>query len=227
MAARLQSIQGRMAAAARRAGRELAAIRLIAVSKTHPAATLAELAGLGQRRFGENRLQEAQGKQAELAGLDPPLEWHFIGHLQRNKVNAVVGRFSLIHSVDSPRLIEALEARAAALNTTQAILFELNLAGEASKTGAAPSALEPMLAALASAPHLRGAGLMIVPPYADDPEASRPYFSELRQLLGDIGPRSNFAPQELSMGMSHDFDVAIEEGATLVRIGTALFGERG
>lgn len=222
LAARWAAIQGRIAAAEQRAGRPAGAVQLVAVSKTHPVETLHRAYELGQRVFGENRVQEALGK---MDAMGPGPEWHLIGHLQRNKVNAVVGRFALIHSVDSARLIEALDARARQLDLVQRVLLEINLGGEASKAGATEQEMEALLGALAQATHLRGEGLMLIPPYLEA-EAVRPYFRHLRELLMAIGERPNFIPRELSMGMSHDFEVAIEEGATLVRVGSALFGER-
>lgn len=227
IAERLMSIRSRMAAACARAGRDEHAVRLVAVSKTHPVASLRAALDAGQGIFGENRVQEALPK---IEALGPAAEFHFLGHLQRNKVNVVVGAFALIHSVDSVRLIEALEKRAAQLECVQPILLELNLAGEASKTGAPLDTLPAMLQALAAAPHLEVRGLMTVPPYDDDVEAARPVFRQLRTLCEACIAQGTLhvagGHPELSMGMSHDFEVAIEEGATLVRIGTAIFGER-
>lgn len=226
IAARLETIHGRIAEAAVRAGRGLGAVGLIAVSKTHGATVVSAAYAAGAHVFGENRVQEALPKIDALLELQPAPQWHLIGHLQRNKAKDIVGRFALIHSVDSVRLIEALEEAAAKRGVVQPILLQISLAGEEQKFGASHEALPALLEALAGAPHLRGEGLMTVPPYDDDAEASRPYFRRLRELLAQIGERPNFQPRELSMGMSGDFEVAIEEGATLVRVGTAIFGER-
>jgi len=223
---RLKGIQARIAAAARRAGRSPESVALVAVSKTHPAALIAAARAAGQRVFGESRLQEALPKIEALERTAPPPEWHLIGHLQRNKVAQAAGRFALIHSVDSVRLIEELEKQCAARGIDQRILLEINVSGEASKFGAPPEELPFLLAALEKTPHLRGEGLMTIPPYDLDPEAVRPHFARLRDLMAGLGERPNFTPRHLSMGMSGDFEVAIEEGATLVRVGTAIFGER-
>ncbi len=219
---RLAAVRERIERAARRAGRDPAAVELVAVTKTHPADAVRAAVDAGQSLFGENRLQEALPK---MDAVGPGPRWHLIGHLQRNKA-AAVGRFELIHSVDSTRLIEELERRAAAADTQQAILLQLNVAGEASKFGAAPADLPALLAALAAAPHLRALGLMTIPPWDDDPERTRPHFSALRRLLEEAQGPPNFEKKHLSMGMSGDFEVAIEEGATLVRLGSALFGPR-
>ena len=220
---RLEAIRERIEAAAVRSGRPRDAVQLVAVSKTHPAEAVEEALAAGQRLFGENRLQEALDKMDRLGGR---AEFHLIGHLQRNKAARAVGRFSLIHSVDSARLVEELDHRAAQAGLTQAILLQVNVAGEASKSGVAPEGLPELLAALDASPHIVGLGLMTIPPWSEDPEAVRPHFARLRQLMEGIGPRERFTPRHLSMGMSGDFEVAIEEGATLVRVGTAIFGER-
>lgn len=220
---RLKGIKTRIGAAARRAGRAPEEVGLIAVTKTHPAQSIEPLFELGQSAFGENRVQEALEKMEALAGRG---EWHLIGHLQRNKAALAAGRFALIHSVDSVRLIEELEKQAAKRNVVQSILLEINIAGETEKTGAAPDELAGMLQSLSMAPHLSAEGLMTMAPYDPDPEKARPHFARLRELLRAIGTRPGFTPRHLSMGMSGDFEVAIEEGATLVRIGTAIMGER-
>jgi pyridoxal phosphate enzyme (YggS family) len=222
---RIRSIRERIDAAASRAGRQPGEVGLIAVSKTFPAEAIRRAAEAGLREFGESRMQEAAGKLEALSELDA--RWHLIGHLQRNKVNAAVGRFAMIHSVDSARLIEALERRAAALDVRQPILLQLNVAGEASKFGAPPEALDELVGALGAAPHLVCEGLMTIPPWSEDAEAARPHFARLRSLLGRLPATDNIRPIHLSMGMSGDFEAAVEEGATMVRVGTAIFGGRG
>jgi hypothetical protein len=221
--ARLAAVRARIAAAAERAGRPAGEIELVAVTKTHPPEAVRALFESGHRAVGENRVQELIAKMDALGGEG---EWHLIGHLQRNKAAAIVGRAALIHSVDSVRLIEELNKRAEAKGVVQRVLLEINVAGEANKTGAEPEALGAMIEALAAAPNLRAEGLMTMAPYSDDPEAARPHFARLRELPASIPPSPHFRPIHLSMGMSGDFEVAIEEGATIVRIGTAILGER-
>ena len=223
VAARLAEVQGRIAAAAARAGRGGGEVTLVAVSKTHPAAAIEAALTAGQLVFGESRVQEALPKVEALGGR---AEFHLIGHLQRNKAHQAVGRFALIHSVDSVRLIEELEKRATMLGIVQRVLLELNVSGEASKFGAPPEALPRLIDALERAEHLRGEGLMTIAPETDDPKEARPYFARLRELLASVTVTPHFAPIHLSMGMSGDFEVAIEEGATLVRVGSAIFGAR-
>ena len=223
LAERLREVKSRIAAAAARAGRSAEEITLVAVTKTHPPQSVVALMKAGHSVLGENRVQEALSKIESLKGAG---QWHFVGHLQRNKVNAVMGRFELIHSVDSPRLIRELEKSAARRGAAQRILLELNVTGETRKTGARPEELDALLDALAASPHLRAEGLMTMAPYSRAPEASRPAFARLRELLKSIPKLDHFSPRHLSMGMSGDYEVAIEEGATLVRIGTAIMGER-
>jgi len=225
LAANVRQVQAEMAAAARRAGRDPGEVRLVAVSKTVAAARVREALAAGVEVLGENYLQEARAKMDEVGG---PARWHFIGHLQTNKAAQAAGRFELIHSVDRLKLLTALEAAAARQGLTQEILLEVNLAGEASKSGVAPQDLPELLAAALEQPHLRVRGLMAMPPWLPDPEAVRPYFQELARLRAELAKKFPAARlTELSMGMSHDFAVAIEEGATLVRVGTAIFGARG
>jgi pyridoxal phosphate enzyme (YggS family) len=203
------------------------------VSKFQPAAAVAAALSLGQLDFGENYAQELRDKSAEL-GPPPTLRWHFIGPLQRNKVNLVAGRVALIHSVDSLVLIESLRSRLARMRAeqpalSQDCLIEVGLAGEAQKAGCSPAELPTLLDAIAASDGtLRCRGLMCMPPQSPDPESSRPYFRRLRELLQELAatPRSHVELDELSMGMSHDFAVAIAEGATLIRVCTALFGAR-
>lgn len=232
LADRLAGIRARIDAAALRSGRRPEDVALVAVSKTHPAAAIEAALAAGQRVFGESRIQEALPKIEAIkapgvAGAPAaPAEWHLIGHLQSNKVNQAVGRFALLHAVDSARLVEALERRAAALGLVQSILIEVNVSGEGSKFGVAPEGLPEVIEALERSPHLRGEGLMTIPPDLDDPELVRPFFARLRALSQALTGLTRFTPRHLSMGMSGDFEVAIEEGATLVRIGTAIFGDR-
>lgn len=222
---RLEMVYKRIAVAAERAGRRLEDIHLIAVSKTFGAGDILAAWETGQHAFGESRVQEALPK-IERLGVEP-IHWHLIGHLQRNKVRQVIGRFELIHSVDSVRLIEELEQRAAKEDVTQRILFQVNVAGEESKYGAAPERMDELLEALGGCRQLVCEGLMTIPPIVDEAERVRPYFERLRDLLGSLPTSVNFKPVHLSMGMSHDFEAAIVEGATLVRVGSAIFGERG
>jgi pyridoxal phosphate enzyme (YggS family) len=213
-----------MAAACRRANRPAEAVRLIAATKGVPPERVAEAVAAGVELLGENRIQEALPKIAALGARVGPEQWHFIGRLQRNKARQASGRFGLIHSVDSLELAEALDRRAAQIGADQAILIQVKLADEADKGGVAPEALEGLADAVARLPRLRLRGLMTLPPPAQ-PEASRRYFAELARLAARLRARGHGA-NELSMGMSDDFEVAIEAGATLVRIGTALFGPR-
>lgn len=220
---RLNTVRERVREATRRAGREPESVELIAVTKTHPAEAIRALFDLGHEAVGENRVQEFVRKYEALEGRGA---WHFIGHLQRNKAAQVVGRAALIHSVDSVRLIGELEKRAAQKETVQQILLEINTSGEAQKTGAGPEEAPRLVEALASAPHLRGLGLMTMAPMVEDPEKARPAFARLRELMSRLETGDHFKPRHLSMGMSGDFEAAIAEGATLVRIGTAIMGER-
>jgi hypothetical protein len=229
LAARLAQVQSRSAAAARRAGRDPAEVTLVAVSKTFPARRVAELAALGVRHFGENRVQEALEKieavQA-LTGLD--LEWHMIGGLQRNKAAAAARAFAWIHSLDRPGLALELERAAARRTVPLRVLAQVNVDAEPQKSGVTPAGLAELVACIDACPHLALQGLMAIPRACADPEEVRPSFARLRALLGDINRTR--APDarlpHLSMGMSGDFEVAIEDGASLVRIGTAIFGER-
>jgi len=222
-------IQERIAAAARRAGRRPEGIALMAVTKTHPPERIREAYAAGLRRFGENRVQEFEGKAAALADLQA-VEWHMIGHLQTNKAAKAVDLFAAVDSVDSVKLAERLDAAARKLNRRLPVLIEVNIGGEAAKSGVAPQSAE-WEALLLAAPRLEALefrGLMTVPPFTDDPEGARPYFRRLRELRDATAARKlpAVAMDVLSMGMSHDFEVAIEEGSTSVRVGTAIFGER-
>ena len=214
-----------MATATRRAGRAPESVRLVAVSKTVEAARIREALEAGQAIFAENRVQEARNKVAEVG---PGAVWHLVGHLQRNKAREAARLFSMVHSVDSVELLLDLERHGAGREETLEVLVQVNLAGEMGKHGAAVRDLPEILAGAAGMQHIEVAGLMILPPYHPDPERSRPAFHELAELAGTMQRRGfeNVSLRELSMGMSEDFEVAIEEGATLIRIGRALFGER-
>lgn len=198
-------------------------IRIIAVTKTVKPPMIETAYAAGAHVFGENRIQEALPKMEALKAL--AAEWHFIGHLQTNKARDAVRHFRMIHSVDSERLLDRIDQEAMKIGKTMDILVEVNLGGEESKSGTSPAQLPALLHHSQSAPNIRVCGLMTVPPWIEDPERVRPYFRQLRELR-DSNQAEYPGLTELSMGMSHDFVVAIEEGATMVRIGTALFGER-
>jgi pyridoxal phosphate enzyme (YggS family) len=221
----LADVRARVARAADRAGRDPAAITLVAVSKTFPAAAVRAAADAGQVDFGENKVQEALQK-IEQAG-DLPIRWHLVGHLQSNKAKRV-GRFDVIHSIDSAALAAKVDEAAAAANRRIDLLVQVDLAGEATKFGAREQDLAPIFDAARSAQATRIVGLMLLPPAVDDPDAARPFFRALRAvrdrlLAGGVDPSML---RHLSMGMSHDFEAAVEEGATMVRVGTAIFGGR-
>ena len=223
-AASLAEVRGRIEDACARSGRDPGAVALVAVSKTFPAERVRELLEAGQAVFGENRVQEALEK-IPLVGTGA--RWHLVGHLQRNKARHAVGAFELIHSVDEEELASEIDRRAPARGIVQAVLVQANLSREATKSGLDALGVLALLDALAPLPHLDVRGLMTIPPFADDPEASRPWFAELRALRDLAERRLGRRLPDLSMGMSDDFEVAVEEGATLVRVGRALFGERG
>ena len=226
LARRVHQILDRMRRAAERAGRSPETVRLVAATKTVPAERIREGLGVGLTLLGENRMQEALSKVALLRDLSP--RWHFIGQLQRRKVRDAIGTFELIHSVDSVELAQEINRRAGDAGVKQAVLLEVNIVGEASKAGFSPQALMQELGLLGDLPHLRIQGLMTIPPPTARPEDARPFFRDLRELGVRIAAQkiSSLVIQEYSMGMSHDFEVAIEEGATLVRVGTAIFGAR-
>jgi pyridoxal phosphate enzyme (YggS family) len=219
----LEEIKRRLDDAARLAGRDPADVRLVAVTKTVDLERLRQALAAGQTLFGENYVQEAKTK---IATLGPGLTWHFIGHLQSNKAKAAVELFDLIHSVDRISLAQALEQAAARADKIQNILMQVNLAGEASKSGTAPAHAEDLLREISKMPHLKVLGLMTMPPWFDDPERVRPYFRALRELRDRLRDLHLADLPELSMGMTGDFEAAVSEGATLVRIGTAIFGHR-
>jgi pyridoxal phosphate enzyme (YggS family) len=226
IAENLETVRARMAAAAGRAGRDPGEVGLIAVSKTFSANHVQAAWAAGQREFGENKVQEALQKIEATA--DIPVRWHLIGHLQSNKARKAAAPFACIQSVDSVDLLQRLDAAAAAAGATPEILVQVDLAGESSKFGAPREAARQIVEAALGCRALRLRGLMLLPPWSDDPEQARPWFRQLRDLrqqwLADGVPRD--ALHHLSMGMSHDFEAAIEEGATMVRVGTAIFGKR-
>jgi len=222
---KLDRVESRILAAAARAGRKRSDILLVAVTKKFPATVIREAYALGLRDFGENYLQEFDAKRAELADC-PGARYHFIGHLQSNKTKKAAEIFQVIHTVDSVkiarRLSDDLGSRGAhpAGHPGIEVLIEVKLSTEPAKAGAAPGDVPALVEAIRGCPHLRLLGLMTMPPWSDEAERSRPYFARLRELAAENGL------QHLSMGMSHDLEVAIEEGATIVRVGTALFGPR-
>jgi hypothetical protein len=222
-------VQQRIHSSARRVGRDPNGISLMAVSKTHTSERIRKAYEAGLRVFGENRVQEFAGKAASLADLTGT-EWHMIGHLQTNKAAKATELFHAVDSVDSVKLAERLNAAAHSLGKKVAVLIEINVGGETAKSGVAPDSgeLEEILLAAPRLEALNFRGLMTVPPFTNDPEGARPYFRKLRELREDIDARKlpQIALDVLSMGMSHDFEVAIAEGSTCVRVGTAIFGER-
>jgi pyridoxal phosphate enzyme (YggS family) len=230
-AERLAAIRRRIAAACARGGRDPATVILVGASKTQPAAVVAPFVAAGLAVLGENRVQEAQTKRRELDGLlhGARLEWHLIGPLQTNKARLALGLFSCIHSLGRPEIAAALDREAGRRGARADVFVEVNLGQEPSKHGFPPAGLAEAVLPLAALPNLHIVGLMAIPPFEAAAEASRPWFRRLRELRDDLGGRRELAgwPGSLSMGMSDDFEVAIEEGATHVRVGTALFGPRG
>jgi pyridoxal phosphate enzyme (YggS family) len=224
IAQRLKDVRAAIAAAAQRARRDPDSVRLVAVSKTVDLAHIQAAVDAGQDLFGENYLQEARDK---IAVLGRQVSWHLVGSLQSNKAREAVALFDLIHAVDRGKLARALDAAAARLGKVQDVLIQVNQAGETTKSGVTPSAAPTLLQEVARLPHLRVLGLMTMPPWFPDPEAARPYFRALRVLQDHLRGLTGLPMTELSMGMSGDFAVAVEEGSTLVRVGTAIFGSRG
>ena len=225
IASNLQDIQGRIRSAALAAGRDPASVRLVAVSKTRPAGDVLEACRAGQSVFGENYVQELVEKAAEVPGQ---VEWHFIGHLQSNKVRQLAGVVAMIHSVDRLSLAEEVSRQWGRLGQCCDILVQVNLSGEATKSGTTDAGALQLVRTVSTLPHVRIRGLMTMPPFFDDPEAARPFFAALLRLSQRIEAEGipGVEMRELSMGMSGDFEAAIQEGATLVRIGTSIFGER-
>lgn len=219
-AERLENVERRIAAACEKAGRPRDGVRLLAVSKTNPPEAIRAAVECGLRLFGENRVQEAQAKIPMCPG---GLEWHLIGHLQSNKAKVAVHLFQMIHSVDSLKLLQALDAAA---HVALPVLLQVNVAGEAAKFGMRPDEVAAVIDAANQMRRVEVHGLMTIPPFSPDPEKTRVHFSNLRKLRDQLQDETGTPLPELSMGMSHDLEVAIEEGSTWVRIGTDLFGER-
>lgn len=223
LAARVTAVRERIARAAARAMRSEQSVRLLAVSKRHPAAAVREAHALGLRAFGENYAQELVAKAGEVGPLEG-IEWHMIGHLQTNKARHVAPVISMIHTLDAAHVAAELGKRATSTGRIIGALIEVNVAGDAAKTGCAPDAVGAIVDAVRQTPGLALRGLMTMPPYDDDPDAARPHFAALREIQARHGGPA--ALPELSMGMSHDLEAAVEEGATIVRVGTAIFGQR-
>lgn len=221
----LIEVQARIEAACRRSGRDPKEVTLIAVSKTKPVSMIQEAIEAGKREFGENKAQEMKEKYETLPG---DLTWHFIGHLQTNKVKYVVGRAALIHSVDSLHLAEAIDRESAKKKVVSEVLVEVNVAQETSKFGIRPEDTEALLRQMSNLSHIHVCGLMTIAPYVEDPEQNRGIFCQLKKLSVDIAGKNidNIDMSVLSMGMTGDYEVAVEEGATHVRVGTGIFGER-
>lgn len=223
VAEQYRQVEARVAEACTRSGRTREEVTLIAVSKTKPVEMIRELMAIGVKDFGENKVQELCAKTD---AIQEPLRWHLIGHLQRNKVKYLMDRpVAMIHSVDSLRLAQEIEKEAAKRNKKIPILIEINIGNEESKSGIAVSELEPLARDISALPHIELRGLMTVAPYTENPETNRPYFRQMKRMQQEL---QRTFPQctELSMGMTGDFEIAIEEGATIVRVGTAIFGGR-
>ncbi|WP_026670222.1 YggS family pyridoxal phosphate-dependent enzyme [Butyrivibrio sp. AE3006] len=221
----LETVEKNIQAACDRAGRDRSEVTLIAVSKTKPVSDIREAMDCGITVFGENKVQEIRDKTEE---IKEPLNWHMIGHLQTNKVKYLPGKVCMIHSVDKLSLAEEIEKQAAKHDLVMDVLCEVNMAGEDSKFGLSPEEAPDFVKSIAAFPHIRVRGLMTIAPYTDDPETNRPYFKALKKMLDDINSENieGLHLDTLSMGMTGDYEVAIEEGATFVRVGTGIFGER-
>jgi pyridoxal phosphate enzyme (YggS family) len=219
-------VRERIFAACRRAGRKPEEVRLIAISKTMPPDRIRRAYDAGIRDFGENRVQEAAAKRPALSDLT--VTWHLVGHLQSNKAKHARELFHWVHSVDSLHLAERLDKVALSRSDRLPVLVEVNLGGEETKSGVSENEVAPLVEAMGKLETLEVRGLMVIPPFLDDPEQVRPNFRRLRELAKEVAARNlpNVSMQELSMGMSYDFEVAVEEGATMVRVGTAIFGPR-
>jgi PLP dependent protein len=222
----LAAVRARLEQAARAAGRDPATICLVAISKTHPPEAVLTAVSAGQHDFGENRVQEALQKIRATA--EHQIRWHLVGHLQSNKARKAASAFHCVHSIDGPDLMQQMDLAAVEAGTTPELLVQVDLAGESTKFGAPEATVPALFEAAGSLRAARLVGLMLLPPFADNPEDARPWFRRLRELRDRLAGSGVPSQQlrELSMGMSHDFHVAIEEGATIVRVGTAIFGER-
>jgi len=225
VAIQVEKIRTQLAAACQRCGREAGSVRLVAVSKKKPAQMIEQAHAAGQELFGESYVQEFVDK---VEAVTSPVCWHFIGALQSNKVKYLRGKVAMIHSLDRLSLAREIDRQWGKLGAPIEVLVQVNLAAEESKSGVGEAELPLLLEELARLPHLQVVGLMTLPPYCSDPEEVRPYFRRLKDLAAEIDAKSlpGIEMRELSMGMSHDFEVAIEEGATLIRVGSAIFGER-
>lgn len=221
----LKEVQSRIARACEKSGRNPEEVTLIAVSKTKPVSMIREAIEAGQTVFGENKVQELCSKYEE---LPKDLSWHMIGHLQRNKVKYIADKAALIHSVDSLRLAETIEQEGTRHNRVIPVLIEVNVAGEESKFGVSVEETIPLISQISQLPHVKIRGLMTIAPFVEDPEENRPVFAALRQLSVDIKEKNmnNVDMAILSMGMTNDYEIAVEEGATMVRVGTGIFGTR-
>ena len=219
----LERVREQIAQAAAKAGRDVKDVELVAISKTHPAEKVREAVEAGQTLFGESRVQEARAKIPELSSN---VHWHFVGHLQKNKVRQALPLFEMIHSVDSLALAQDINRIAEEEGLYPRVLLEVNVAGEGSKFGFAPDDLRKQMEVLLALPRLSIEGLMCIPPLAVESEDSRKFFAEVRELRDSLEKEFNMKLPQLSMGMTQDFPIGIEEGATLVRVGTAIFGER-
>lgn len=227
LATRLTTVRGQLAAAAERCGRRPEEVTLVAISKTHPASTVRRVIELGATDIGENRVQEAEEKITQVGRSNA--RWHLVGHLQANKARRAVTLFDVIHSLDSVDLARRLDRLCKEEGRDSlAVLVQVDLGHEETKSGIDESELNHLVDELGPLTRLKLIGLMTLPPFFDDPEQSRPFFRRLRQLRDELAQRGAFGDRtgELSMGMTHDFHVAIEEGATMIRVGTAIFGER-
>jgi pyridoxal phosphate enzyme (YggS family) len=228
IADRVAAVRERIARSAARAGRRPEDVTLVAVSKTHPPALVREAFAVGLRDFGENKLQEAEAKIQELRDLGAQgLRWHLVGHLQSNKARRAAELFDQVHSVDDWPVAQRLERGAESARRRLPVLVQVDLAGEETKFGLDEVRLFPLLEQLRSCKAVHVVGLMTLPPYSEDGDQVRPFFRRLRELRDEAARRQLLLGNDLSMGMSHDLEVAVEEGATLVRVGTAIFGERG
>jgi PLP dependent protein len=224
---RLENVRGRIVTVAKRSGRSADEIKLIAISKTHPASVVESGLKAGLTDFGENRVQEAEEKIAAVGGSKA--RWHLVGHLQANKARRAVELFDCLHSLDSVDLAKRLERLCLDVGRAEfPVLIQIKLGGEATKTGIDPGELPALLDALRNCVRVRLIGLMVLPPYFENPDCARPFFKTLRELRDELKLQGHFGEGagELSMGMTHDFEIAIEEGSTMVRVGTALFGAR-